>query len=320
VLACDSDNLLIHIDQKSAVGRLMLGGSLEGEDYRTALNNADIEEIKAERKNKTGGHAILVFEGYGEIETKKDAKSCEYEKFIIAFDAVDEQIIRQTHRSEIEAMKLAVALESASPSKFIRLNEGVYLTNDENKVVYSISFSFYGEGSNPTNLSTEDVERISARYDRVQQANNMESVQRLISAMVDSGSDRLETFLSAWKALEKLIEGSFKKTYKQKFLSQLESDKQPILRKLFSLPLIDNIKNGNCCHITDKFCAVTAVLFPKISDSEFQKDYEIFYKSKKLRNDISHGNTFSEEDLPVHELKMLLRKYILAHIAWPYDG
>ncbi len=69
--------------------------------------------------------------------------------------------------------------------------------------------------------------------------------------------------------------------------------------------------------LTDKFAAVAAVLFPGVPDGESQEDYDKFFRLKKLRDSIFHGDEFSEKDLPVHELAALLRKYVLAHIETP---
>ncbi|MBK1731701.1 hypothetical protein CKO41_07835 [Thiococcus pfennigii] len=72
--------------------------------------------------------------------------------------------------------------------------------------------------------------------------------------------------------------------------------------------------------LTDKFIAVTAVLFPSIEDAEAEKNYSDFCKLKELRDSIFHGEPFSEKDLPVHEMAALLRKYVLARIATPNKG
>ena len=66
--------------------------------------------------------------------------------------------------------------------------------------------------------------------------------------------------------------------------------------------------------LTDKFIAITAVLFPNIEDAEAEKYYKEFCKLKDLRDSIFHGEPFSEKDLPVQELAALLRKYVLARL------
>jgi hypothetical protein len=272
---------------------------------------AEIEEIKAERKKQTGVCPVLVVETHGEIDATIHKPVQELEEFVVTFDAVGKVAVRRTHQSEIEAMKLAVALESEVPLGFGALSEGIYLTDEAGKIVYSINFSMSAEGSVSTNLSTEGPGRISARYSMLQRANDVNSVQRLFSQMADFGTDRLKVFLSGWAALEILIAKSFK-TYEQVFLSPLTNAGQPTVRERFLGRIKDVMKDKY--RLTDKFVALAAVLFPAVPDTELQEDYNKFCALKVLRDSIFHGNEFSDKDLPVHDLAALLRKYVLAHI------
>jgi hypothetical protein len=166
VLTRNPDSLLANIERGAALGRLMLknlfglGGTAE---FPIALE-AEIEEIKAERKKKTGAYAVLVVEAHGEIDATIHRPAQEREGFVVTFDAVDKQAVRRAHQSEIEAMKLAVAFESAVPSRFAALSEGTHLTDEAGKIVYSINISGSAEGCVSTNLSAEGSGRISARF------------------------------------------------------------------------------------------------------------------------------------------------------------
>lgn len=317
VLTRDPDSLLANIDQGSAVRHLMLKGLVgqRGEADLTTALKAEIEEIKAKRKKETGCQAVLVVEAHGEIDAALKEPLREHEGFIITFDAVDKQAVKQVHRSEIEAMKLAVAFETEVPSRFAALSEGTYLINEAGKIIHSISLSVTGvEVSVSRSLSTEVVGRISERYAMLKQANNLDSVQRLFSQMADYGTDRLRAFLSGWAALEILIAKLFK-TYEQVFLSPLTSAGQPTLRERF-LGRIRSVMKDKY-RLADKFIAVAAVLFPGADDNAVQEDYEEFCQLKERRDSIFHGDEFSEKDLPVHELTSLFRKYLLAHLEAP---
>ena len=144
VLTRDPDDLLANVERGTAIARLMLKGLLLGQQgaatFPIALE-AGIAEIKAERKNKTGPHCVLVIEAQGEIEASIVGPMQELEDFIVTFDAVNKEAVRRNHQSEIDAMKLAVTLESEVPSRFSLLSEGAYLVNDVGKIVYSINFS-----------------------------------------------------------------------------------------------------------------------------------------------------------------------------------
>jgi hypothetical protein len=280
-------------------------------DFPTALE-AEVAEIKAEREKKTGAYAVLVVEAHGDIPATFHKPTREYGGFVIAFDAVDKLAVRRTHQSEIEAMKTAVAFETDVPSRFAALGEGTYLIDEEGKIIYSVNFSMPTEATVSTNLSSDGLDRITARYSMLQRANDIESVQRLFSQVADFGADRLKAFLSGWAALEMLIAKSFK-TYEQVFLSPLAIPGQPILRDRFLGRIKDVMKDKY--RLTDKFVVVAAVLFPTTPDVQLQEDYDKFCRLKKLRDSIFHGHEFSEHDLPIYELTPLLRKYVVAHIA-----
>jgi hypothetical protein len=130
----------------------------------------------------------------------------------------------------------------------------------------------------------------------------------------DYETDRLKAFLSGWAALEILVAKAFKR-YEYAFLSPLTNASQPTLRERF-LERIKGVMKDKY-RLIDKFVAIAAVLFPGASDNEIQDDFKKFTQLKQLRDSIFHGEEFSEENLPVHELAALLRKYVLAHVANP---
>ncbi len=282
-------------------------------DFQTALAS-EVQEIKAERKKKAGSQAVLLFQAQGEIEASVKEPLREHDTFIVTFDAFEKNRVRQLHQADVEAMKVAVAFESDAPSRFAYLADGTYLLNDAGKPIYSVSFSMSAEASVSTPLSEEAIARIGARYAALNQENALDSVERLFSQMAEYGTDRLKAFLSGWAALEILIAKSFK-SYEQAFLSPFTNAEQPTLRERFLARIKGVMKDKY--RLTDKFIAVTAVLFPSIEDAEAEKNYAEFCKLKELRDSIFHGEPFSEKDLPVHEMAALLRKYVVARIATP---
>jgi len=313
ILTRDPDPLLAKVDEASAAGRLMLKGIVGQRDFETDLASM-VEEIKAERKKKTGSQAVLLFQAQGELEASVTEPFREYDTFIVTFDAIEKNRVRKLHKAEIEAMKVAVAFESDAPSRFAFLADGTHLLNDAGKPVYSISFSMSAEASLSTALSEEAVNRIGSRYLALNREKDLDSVERLFSQMAEYGTDRLKAFLSGWAALEILIAKSFK-LYEQAFLSPFTDAEQPTLRELFLARIKGVMKDKY--RLTDKFIAVTAVLFPSIEDAEAQKTYADFCKLKAFRDSIFHGDPFSEKDLPVNEMAALLRKYVVARIAAP---
>ena len=319
ILTRNPDEYLARVDEASAVGRLMLKG-LVGQrgpaDFQSALAS-EVEEIKAELKKKAGAQAVLLFQAQGDIEASVQEPLREHDNCIVTFDAIEKSSVRQLHKADIEAMKVAVAFESDAPSRFAYLADGTYLLNDAEKPIYSISFSMSAEASVSTPLSDEAATRIAGRYRALNQENDLDSVERLFSQMAEYGTDRLKAFLSGWAALEILIAKSFK-SYEQAFLSPFTNAEHPTLRERF-LGRIKGVMKDKY-RLTDKFIAVTAVLFPGIEGAEAEKNYADFCRLKDLRDSIFHGEPFSEKDLPVHEMAALLRKYVVARIATPNNA
>lgn len=319
ILTRDPDALLVRVDEASAVGRLMLkglGGQRAPEDFQTALAS-EVEEIKDERRKKAGEKPVLLFQAQGEIEASVEGPLREHETFIVAFDAIEKNSVSELHKTDIEAMKAAVAFESDAPSRFAYLTEGSYLLNDAGKPVYSISFSISGEGFVSKPLSEEAATQIANRYAALNRENDLDSVERLFSQMAEYGTDQLKAFLSGWAALEILIAKSFK-SYEKAFLSPFTNADQPTLRERFLARIKDVMKDKY--RLTDKFIAVTAVLFPSMTDTEAERNYADFCRLKRFRDSIFHGEPFSEKDLPVHEMAALLRKYVVARIATPNNA
>ncbi len=284
-----SYSLLSNFERGDALARLMLKGMVGqrgATEFPIALE-AEIKEIRAERKNKTGAQAVLALEAQGDIAAKFDRPAQEQDGYIITFDAVDKQEVKRAHQSEIEAMKSALAFESDVPSRFAALSENTYLIDELGTIIYSINLSVSVEMTTSSPLSSDEAKRIGERYGKLRQANDLTSVQRLFSQTADFGMDRLRAFLSGWASLEILIAKSFN-AYEQDFLSPLADAGQPVLRERFLGRIRDVMRDKY--RLTDKFVAVAAVLFPAVHDAELQEDYAQFCRFKKLRDLIYHGD------------------------------
>jgi len=316
VLTRDPDVFLAKADEASAIARLMLKGFLgkaTSHDFETALT-LEIEEIKAERKNRIGGKSVLVFNAQGEIDVSFHKPMREHDRFILTFDAYKKNSVIAQYKSDIDAMKLAIALESDSLSHFASLSDGMYLHGDSNKPIYSFSFTAGGVLATFGKFPKDAPKRITEHYSALKiNRKNLDSVQRLFGQMADYEIDKLKAFLSGWAALEILISKSFI-NFEQAFLSSFVNAEQPTLRERFLERIKVVMKDKYRLH--DKFMAVTVILFPDLDECEVAKTCQKFHELKELRDSIFHGKQFIEEDLPVDEIALLLRKYIAAYIAF----
>lgn len=302
---------------KAAIDAMILRGfSDQPAGELEAAVAAATDEIIAERERKRRvGWTVLVLEAQGDVEASVDeARSGDCGEFIVCFDAVDEEAVRQDHRADEDAMKLALALDTSPPGSFTALSSGVYLTTDEGKAIYSLSYRAYAEVVLVTRLREETLGRILARYQRLRHRGGLERVQRLFVQMSDVRTDRLDRlrpFLWGWAALEILIAKAFK-LYEEEFLAPLTKADHPTLRERFLKRVRDVMKDKY--RLADKFDVVSAVLFPNAPDSEVQDDGDKFRRLKGIRDSVYHGDDVSEWDLPVSELAELLRKYVLGYM------
>lgn len=308
ILTRDPNALLTTIDRGIAIGNFMLGdGGLAKLNYDDKALPSAIEKIQAERSSKIIDQAVLIVEAQSDTEASLQEPFREFDEFIVTFGVIDEdnkENLVKVHRSDIEAMKVALALESEVPLRFNKLSSGIYFTDVGGKTIYSMNFSFHGSMFSSTKLTSEGADRILARYNLLRQAKDMDKVQRLFSLMADYKNTPLLAFISGWTALEILINKSFK-TYKE----VLTNEKDPLVRDQFLRRKNQNTKELAEYILMDKFILSVLKLFP----SDLDDDCEKFSKLKKLRNSI-HSKEFSEPHLPVSELATLLIKYMQAYI------
>ncbi|WP_156782124.1 hypothetical protein [Acidihalobacter aeolianus] len=307
---------LTEIDNNQAIARLLVK-SIVGQRGSAPFRDAiaiEASEIKEERKQKAESNPILVYEAEGDLPVQMDRHHREQDGIIIGFDLIDKAEVRQLHKPKIEAMKMAVAFEGGSTSRFTELGDGIHLVTDDGKSVFSFTASASGRTtvftSNP--LSDQGVQNVGNRYHTLLSMDDLTSVERLFSQMAVQGADQLKTFLSGWAALEILIAKAFKR-YEQEFLSPFTQIGQESMRERFLARIKDVMKDKY--RLSDKFVAVSAVLFRDASREDFQRDYQTFRDLKERRDSISHGDPFEENSLPIQQVDALLRKYCLAYIA-----
>lgn len=306
VLSQNPDGLLEKLDQGLAVGNICLAGLQGATSYSEGLQVA-IDKIRNIRKESSQGHTIAVLQIYGETEFNISGTMGERETFNLALDAVDLATLKQDCRGEIEAMKLAICLETTPPSRLGALSEGFYFTDSKGKLHYSLTFGIQMEGSSSVTLSAEGPKSIALRYASLSENPGMASAQRLASQMFDFELDKLKSFLAGWSAFEILIRKSFKSLPRQSNSMAISSDATAWAE----------IKNDvtDPSSLTGNFVSVAGVLFSRVAAVEARSDYDTFCQLRDLRNSIYHGNEFSERDLPINELASILQKYLLARLA-----
>lgn len=313
ILTREPDELLETVERGAAYGNAILNvmfGQAHGDV--TEVVSAAFDGIVAERNRKSGESTILIVEARGDIEVEiEERRSAERDEVVICFGALDKDAIRSIHRPSIEAMKLALALESESPTSLCELANGVYLTRDDGKTVYSFTLKADADLSVAHPLDDGARERIRDNFETLESEIALERIQRLYVDMNDASTDRLKSFLSGWAALEMLIVRAFKDYGDDLLVSSSEGRATP-LRDRFLQRVTTVMKDKY--RLADKFAAVAVLLVPSALEADLVADYEVFCSLKSTRDTIYHGGAFTEPDLPLNTLSALLRRYLQAYL------
>lgn len=122
---------------------------------------------------------------------------------------------------------------------------------------------------------------------------NLKTPFRLLTQSLETTDDNLRAFVASWSAIEILINKAFP-YYEGKFIAGIVSDNNSQCVNDFLGRIKDVMKDKY--KLTDKFLLIASFL-----SDETEEDVALFWKVKKTRDRILHGEQFDEESLPVEE-------------------
>ncbi len=315
-LTTTPDRYLSKVNQGLVAIHLLGRGLFNAEKFPDPVEEIrnGVEALCKERQRTNGKSTVLIIEEFGKCSASI-GRSMELPGMVLTFDAINKSAIRQAHKDRIEVMKLALAFESDPPSRFKKLTEGIFLTDDAGRTVYSLTL----QGGNvrvltSSALTDEKTTSIADRYKAAEAASELSSVRRLYAQMAENEDEPLKAFIFGWSALEIFISKAFGK-FERHFMEPLLEGAQPRFRQRFFDRMREVMKDKY--RLTDKFSCVTAVLFSGACERAAEEHMEKFRRLKKMRDKILHGESFEENELPIHELSGLLRKYVVAYLAEP---
>lgn len=316
VLTKTPDEHLMKIDRGTAAANLLLSVIFRSAQSDSLDERLEVQlaKIREERKHKMGTFPVLIFTGTGDAEVTVKSNANRHDDFMITFDGVDKGPIRKRHQHEIHAIKGALGLETSSRVRYKQMTSGIYFTNEESLTVYSLTFNMSADMVVSSVLGADALARLTDRFSRLRLDREMQSVLRLYAEMNDQDREPLRVFLAGFFALEILIHKAFS-TYEEEVLAQLHNGRQAF----FSTKFVERLREtmSGKYRLADKFLLVSAALFPDMDAAAAEGEFVRFMMLKKQRDEISHGNEFSEDRLPVNELNDLLTKYISAHALTP---
>jgi hypothetical protein len=301
-----------HIDRTNALATLLLRGlflpETEGSPEERLSNK--ISAISASRAQKTKAGVFLVIEGAKDVPAPDFNARRDSQDFSICFHAIDNKSIVSAFRPFVDAtlFALSLSLRGDTDRQAEKLGEVVYLVESESdKPIYSFTMSMGTARASLSSALTTDM--ISSAGNRVTTLLLDESMSRpmsLLNTSFDENTSPLQAFMASWSALEIFVNATFKATYEARWFAALNTGVPlaggPVLER-FKEVMLDKYR------LSDKFLSIAALLSPDTATA----DEKEFRGLKKVRDDLMHGLA-SPEQLPTHQVQLLLLKYARGHL------
>lgn len=309
LLTRDINRHCLNIDTGLACASLLLRGMFNNErlaELSTAID-AEIEKIQNERtKKKTGAYAVIVINGKAELKIN-DKLHRETDRFRLCFDAIDKSNLREINKYKIHSIVSALSMCTSPEYHSEMVASGIYFVDEKDKLLFSLTLSG-GRArlilSKP--LDTEKQSEITKIIGLTSNNQQLKTPFRLFAQSLEATQDNLRSFISAWTALEIFTNKVFS-NYEERFIAGIadEHSSHGVSQFLARIKVVMKDKY----RLSDKFALIASFL-----SDDVEEDIELFRSLKDLRDDISHGNEFNEETLPIESVRKLAAKYLRSHI------
>lgn len=310
LLTNDINRHCFKIDTGLACASLLLRGMFGGEKLQELPIAIDTEvtKIQEERvsKKKTGAYAVIIIKGNEKLTINQKLHR-ETDQFRICFDAIDKDSIKNQHKEKIHSIVSSLSMTTSPEYHAEREYSGIYFIDENDKPLYS--FTMQGGRARIILSKPIDLEKENEITKIIGLSNNNQQFKtpfRLFTQSLETTQDKLRSFISAWSALEIFTNKVFS-IYEEKFIANIANDHGSHGVNQFLIRIKDVMKDKY--RLTDKFSLVASFL-----SNEIESDIESFKNMKKLRDDISHGKEFNEENLPVEDARKLAAKYLKSHM------
>jgi hypothetical protein len=136
-LTGDTDRHCYVLDRQTAVHRLLSLRQADDENLGERLNET-IQEIRKNRDQSLNFKAsgALVIESCEEIEATLERLARDFGEYAVYFDAINVEEVTESFRDRAAALVSSLAISSSGHYSVEHITDGVYLVNDDGKVVY----------------------------------------------------------------------------------------------------------------------------------------------------------------------------------------
>jgi hypothetical protein len=208
-LTVDPSPALSELDRGAAAGYLMLMGFLGRtvpEDMVKEIHDHAAQRTE-ERAKRFGPSAVyFLVEARGEIATTPTDNVRDLGAVMLAFDAVDKRALAAQYHALVSAALTAVSLGMDTTPDIAPVSEGVALTLEDGRPLYSVTIIGGNASLTVARPATDqDALKIQHRLTGLLQNARLASPSRLLINALRSSGDRLEAFILGWAALEMVI-------------------------------------------------------------------------------------------------------------------
>jgi hypothetical protein len=293
------------------VAGLMLRGLFKseptGNEFKQRVATA-VEELQVARQKEFGSSPFLIVTGEGEVPSFNPTHQRDAEDFIVCFDGADKGTIRARFHDKLTALLNSIVSEAETVIGIKRVTDSVVFFREDGKPVYSYSFSAGAVGVSVSRpLADDRVQAIGELYRLLSADKILQRVQKLIRSSFETEDDPLRSFLAAWSAFEIFVNKVFG-TYESFFFDGLLEEGYPEVQKKYLGRIREVMKDKY--RLADKFAAVSFQLSPGTGDEDLKTVLQV----KKVRDELSHGESVDEADLPVKPIRDLASKYLQLHV------
>lgn len=268
----------------------------------------EISTIRENRAKTVGRDAILFIKIRGNIETNSRAPKQEFGGIELYYDAYDKNGLRSSLQNRLSGILTAVRIGGNNEYQFEKVGEGSYLIASDGKLIHSISVEGFAPTINTSRpISDDQTVTIGSFIQQIPKEENLDRVVRLFAYSLDRNTDILRSFISAWSALEILINKIFK-VYRDCW--EIEFEKISIVPNLEEYRTVINEAMEKSLSLTYKFAVISICL----DEKHDANDIATFKKIKKVRDHFFHGQDIEEATLPISEAQCLFDKYFGNHI------
>jgi len=274
------------------------------------LIESEIIKIQTERKSRTQNDAtfMIAIEGVAELKINQDLY---FEKSLYSFcyDAVDKIKIKEWHRDSINFILASIIISAKNVYGIKEVTDGLYFDDGNGKPLFTSRLIVSAQGFPYIPITNGMIISSESNIQFLKKEKFFKNIVSLYVQSFDESQTEFIRFVNVWAALEIFINNIFNK-YKESFFSDIYNKEK--IRGIKFISSIDERMKYTKVH---KFALISYYL-----GANPIEEVEFFKSCKALRDKVYHSKPFSDNKMPVEDLRNLLTQYLIAYLNQGKSG